>query len=223
MPWFSERMLTNVSLGSLIYIILLKTIQLNASKLQDGYLHSNCFAALANMAPSVQHIHSYASQRLMGVLYLMARKRKRLTDTLQQLDGQQDAVVVDTSGASTEELKAQVQGVLEQYSHFVSILLDVTCVALAPPLLYANTDLVYTLIHRKDIVDWLRYDDYAPRVRMLEALIQFFDEKLADQGGQSYTALAEEEVVQVLQSGVRTWRANEETEELLAVSLIGCL
>ena len=36
--------------------------------LPPRYLHTNCFAAIANMAPHCRRIHSYAAQRLVGLV-----------------------------------------------------------------------------------------------------------------------------------------------------------
>ena len=41
---------------------------------QDVYLHTNCLAALANMGPHVQNLNSYASQRLVSLFDMLARK-----------------------------------------------------------------------------------------------------------------------------------------------------
>ena len=73
-PWYQERLLPNISLGSLVVVILIRTVKYNLSKLRDVYLHTNCLAALANMAPHVQNLNSYASQRLVSLFDMLARK-----------------------------------------------------------------------------------------------------------------------------------------------------
>lgn len=45
---------------------------------QDVYLHTNCLAALANMAPHVQNLNAYASQRLVSLFDMLARKYVKL-------------------------------------------------------------------------------------------------------------------------------------------------
>ncbi|KAI3815432.1 hypothetical protein L1987_15099 [Smallanthus sonchifolius] len=69
-PWYQERLLHQTSLGSLMVIILIRTVKYNMSKMRDVYLHTNCLAALANMAPHVQRLSSYASQRLSAELHI---------------------------------------------------------------------------------------------------------------------------------------------------------
>lgn len=41
---------------------------------QDVYLHTNCLAALANMAPHVHRLDAYASQRLVSLFHMLSRK-----------------------------------------------------------------------------------------------------------------------------------------------------
>jgi hypothetical protein len=48
-PWVKERVLHDMSLGSLILVLLFRLMQLNLAKLRDPYLHQNCLATLSNM------------------------------------------------------------------------------------------------------------------------------------------------------------------------------
>ncbi|WZZ19992.1 hypothetical protein YC2023_121379 [Brassica napus] len=68
-PWYKEHLLHQTSLGSLIVIILIRTVQHNLSKLRDVYLQTTCLATLANMAPHAHHLSAYASQRLNDAHY----------------------------------------------------------------------------------------------------------------------------------------------------------
>ncbi|CAN1808140.1 DYM [Linum perenne] len=60
------------SLGSLMVVILIRTVKYNLSKLRDLYLHTTCLATLANMAPHVHRLSPYASQRLSAELHIYA-------------------------------------------------------------------------------------------------------------------------------------------------------
>lgn len=48
--------------------------------LQDVYLHTNCLATLANMAPHVHRLSAYASQRLVSLFYMLSRKYTKLEE-----------------------------------------------------------------------------------------------------------------------------------------------
>lgn len=63
--------------GSLLVIVLLKTAHYNLAKLKDVYLHTNTLAALANLAPHVSHLSSHASQRLVSLFDMLARRCTR--------------------------------------------------------------------------------------------------------------------------------------------------
>ncbi|KAK2980650.1 hypothetical protein RJ640_011458, partial [Escallonia rubra] len=79
-PWYQERLLHQTSLGSLMVIILIRTVKYNLSKLRDVYLHTNCLATLANMAPHVHRLSAYASQRLVSLFYMLSRKYTKLAE-----------------------------------------------------------------------------------------------------------------------------------------------
>ncbi|PIO24565.1 hypothetical protein AB205_0132930, partial [Aquarana catesbeiana] len=69
--WYSERVLTEISLGSLLILVVIRTIQYNMTRTRafffhlDKYLHTNCLAALANMSAQFRSLHQYAAQRII--------------------------------------------------------------------------------------------------------------------------------------------------------------
>ncbi|XP_006526281.1 dymeclin isoform X2 [Mus musculus] len=65
--WYSERVLTEISLGSLLILVVIRTIQYNMTRTRDKYLHTNCLAALANMSAQFRSLHQYAAQRIIRV------------------------------------------------------------------------------------------------------------------------------------------------------------
>ncbi|XP_075697026.1 dymeclin isoform X2 [Rhinoderma darwinii] len=64
--WYSERVLTEISLGSLLILVVIRTIQYNMTRTRDKYLHTNCLAALANMSAQFRCLHQYAAQRIIS-------------------------------------------------------------------------------------------------------------------------------------------------------------
>ncbi|KAM9168106.1 dymeclin-like [Mergus octosetaceus] len=73
--WYAERVLTEISLGSLLILVVIRTIQYNMTRTRDKYLHTNCLAALANMSAQFRSLHQYAAQRIISceiiVLFLL--------------------------------------------------------------------------------------------------------------------------------------------------------
>ncbi|XP_058850139.1 dymeclin-like isoform X1 [Acipenser ruthenus] len=64
--WYTERALTEISLGSLLILVVIRTIQFNMTRTRDKYLHTNCLAALANMSSQFRSLHQYAAQRIIS-------------------------------------------------------------------------------------------------------------------------------------------------------------
>uniref|UniRef100_A0AAZ3P538 Dymeclin n=2 Tax=Oncorhynchus TaxID=8016 RepID=A0AAZ3P538_ONCTS len=70
--WYSERSLTEISLGSLLILVVIRTIQFNMTRTRDKYLHTNCLAALANMSAQFRCLHQYAAQRIISLIHAVA-------------------------------------------------------------------------------------------------------------------------------------------------------
>uniref|UniRef100_A0A8B9HU68 Dymeclin n=1 Tax=Astyanax mexicanus TaxID=7994 RepID=A0A8B9HU68_ASTMX len=67
--WYTERALTEISLGSLLILVVIRTIQFNMTRTRDKYLHTNCLAALANMSAQFRCLHQYAAQRIIRCVH----------------------------------------------------------------------------------------------------------------------------------------------------------
>lgn len=49
-----------------------------AIQVRDAYLHTNCLATLANMAPHMTNVHPACAERLMALLRILSRKLNKL-------------------------------------------------------------------------------------------------------------------------------------------------
>ena len=131
--WYKERILTKTTLGSLIIIVLTRTVRFNMAKLRDVYLHTNCFAALANMAPHFRDVSAYAAQRLVSIFELIAKKYLRFAQL--HADG----------------MNAKEDGTdMHVYADFLRILLELFNAALSQNVLVHNPELIYALLHREE-------------------------------------------------------------------------
>ncbi|XP_078710917.1 dymeclin isoform X4 [Lampetra fluviatilis] len=86
-PWYTERALSEISLGSLLILVVIRTIQYNMTRTRDKYLHTNCLAALANMSAQFHSLHQYAAQRIMSLLELLSRKHNKVLEQATQMHG----------------------------------------------------------------------------------------------------------------------------------------
>jgi len=76
-PWYTERMVLDISLGGLLILVTTRTVQYNLLKMRDKYLHTNCLAALANMSSQFHQLHPYVCQRLVGLFQVLAKTAAR--------------------------------------------------------------------------------------------------------------------------------------------------
>src|ERR1700743_642356 len=83
-PWYTERKVSDITLGGLIILVIIRTIQYNILKMRDKYLHTNCLAALANMSSKFRSLHPYVSQRLISVFETLAKRHIKLIDGLEK-------------------------------------------------------------------------------------------------------------------------------------------
>uniref|UniRef100_A0A8C5M575 Dymeclin n=1 Tax=Leptobrachium leishanense TaxID=445787 RepID=A0A8C5M575_9ANUR len=80
--WYAERVLTEISLGSLLILVVIRTIQYNMTRTRDKYLHTNCLAALANMSAQFRSLHQYAAQRIISYACRHLRRYLYVLDKL---------------------------------------------------------------------------------------------------------------------------------------------
>lgn len=82
--WYTERTISEISLGGLHILVVIRTIQYNMLKMRDKYLHTNCLAALANMSSQFRFLHPYVAQRLVSLFETLAKKHDRLEAQLKR-------------------------------------------------------------------------------------------------------------------------------------------
>lgn len=83
--WYTERSISEISLGGLLILVVIRTIQYNMLKMRDKYLHTNCLAALANMSGQFRSLHPYVAQRLVSLFETLAKKHARLDADMKRL------------------------------------------------------------------------------------------------------------------------------------------
>jgi hypothetical protein len=161
-PWFEASRLQNVSLGSLMFVVLLRVLQTNMSKMQDAHVHTYCSAALSNMSPHCEGLHPYACQRLVGMIRVLSRKlffvqgllavKSRAADGVKAGGGPEGALAsADGDPRSGEELA----DVRDTCAELLRAMLEMCCAMLSASKLRSNLDLVYALLHEKDVVSRL--------------------------------------------------------------------
>eukprot|EP01105_Mastigella_eilhardi_P017274 TRINITY_DN3973_c0_g1_i1.p1 TRINITY_DN3973_c0_g1~~TRINITY_DN3973_c0_g1_i1.p1 ORF type:complete len:761 (-),score=198.74 TRINITY_DN3973_c0_g1_i1:63-2345(-) len=78
-PWYREQYLREISVGGLVVVVLVRAIQQNLRRMRDLYLHTNCLAVLANMAPHFVGLPSYPAFKLVKLIELIVAKYSSLS------------------------------------------------------------------------------------------------------------------------------------------------
>lgn len=146
--WYTERTISEISLGGLLILVVIRTIQYNMLKMRDKYLHTNCLAALANMSGQFRNLHPYVAQRLISLFETLAKKHTRLDAQLKEPVN--SAVFVNVS--TTPEDMLQDLTVLEEVLRMV---LEILNSCLSNQLVYCP-NLVYTLLYKRSVFEGFR-------------------------------------------------------------------
>jgi dymeclin len=101
--WYTERSISEISLGGLLILVIIRTVQYNMLKVRDKYLHTNCLACLANMSSQFRHLHQYVSQRLVSLFETLAKKHVRLQAQLESIKQTETSVVEVTEDVVRRE------------------------------------------------------------------------------------------------------------------------
>lgn len=203
--WFRERnqQLDNITLGSLLIICLMRAVSVTSSlsttDASDSYLHTNAFAALANIAPHAENIHPYAAYKILTTLNSLHLKHKKLANHIDTLtsgtnngtspNGSLTSTSSTTVSASTTittptteslaDLLQRLTGLLTHYESCIRVGSEALLAMCAPSSLPRNLDLLYTLLHEHQVVDNLANNpDFEIETRCLLSIITHFSSVL---------------------------------------------
>lgn len=151
--WYTERSISEISLGGLLILVVIRTIQYNMLKMRDKYLHTNCLAALANMSGQFRSLHPYVAQRLVSLFETLAKKHARLAMDMQNPDvsGDNTSTVIATD-ATVRSMVLEDLSVLEEVLRMV---LEIINSCISHQLVYCP-NLVYTLLYKRQVFEAFR-------------------------------------------------------------------
>ncbi|KAL1923654.1 uncharacterized protein VTP21DRAFT_8634 [Calcarisporiella thermophila] len=185
--WFTERALKTISLGGLVVLVLIRTIQFNLASHRDVYYHTNCLATLANLSSSIQDMHPYVAQRMISLFDMVAKRYHKLLHRA-QLDG------------TSEE-----DPVVSVYADIVCLVLEIINSILTRQL-KRNIQFVYALVHRKDLFHPFQlHPRFAELIANIENVINYFHARVSEA---NLRAPSTEEVVDLMEQAARTWPPN---------------
>ncbi|KAK3927790.1 Dymeclin [Frankliniella fusca] len=221
--WYTERAISEISLGGLLILVIIRSIQYNMLKMRDKYLHSNCLAALANMSGQFRCLHPYVSQRIVSLFETLARKYMRLeeriklvqtlpkpnslpVDTKVNVDGQVSSI--EKSVTPSEQAEVQVGEIAPDLAQDLSVLQEVLRMVLEiinsglSHQLQHNPNLLYTLLYKRSVFEPFRtHPAFEDIINNIDAVINYFTSKLE----QVSSDLGENEVLATIQHGALKW------------------
>jgi Dyggve-Melchior-Clausen syndrome protein len=136
-PWYKERYLKDISLGSVVILALLRSLTFNLNRLHDLFLLSNCCAVLMNLSHSVVDLHEYAAMRLASVTVSCLRKYVALSAE------EHEKSHAGANGAEADTI------LLDMYSEVCHTLLRLLKHALAQKNIERNLHLAYALVYHQ--------------------------------------------------------------------------
>lgn len=185
-PWYRERNLKEITLGSLLVLTVLRSISFNLNRLQDAFLLSNCCAVLMNLSPHVVQLHEYTAMRLVSVTISSIKKYSTL-------------VARNGDGAQDEE---DLTSPLGMYSEVSRTLLGLLRHCLSPKNLDKNLNLVYALVYNqtefKELVGKVTLKSLKADMVRVEKVIRTADQIVHDDG----TARTASKALSVLESNM---------------------
>ncbi|KAM9508370.1 dymeclin isoform 2-T4 [Guaruba guarouba] len=187
--WYAERVLTEISLGSLLILVVIRTIQYNMTRTRDKYLHTNCLAALANMSAQFRSLHQYAAQRIISLFSLLSKKHNKvLEQATQSLRG--------SVGANDSPLPDYAQD-LNVIEEVIRMMLEIINSCLTNSL-HHNPNLVYALLYKRDLFEQFRtHPSFQDIMQNIDLVISFFSSRLEQAGAE----LSVERVLEIIKQG----------------------
>ncbi|KAF8784660.1 dymeclin-like [Argiope bruennichi] len=189
--WYTERMLSEISLGSMIVLILIRTIQFNMTRMHDKYLHTNCLAALANMSAHIQNLHTYVCDKFINLLESMGKRYIRITE--QSKSGSRPV--------DDELLPSDLMQDLSVLDEVLRMLLEIlnSCLTFQ---LRNNINLLYTILYKKDIFSMFRSNaNFQDIMQNIDIVLLFFSPHL-ESVEQNVSVL---EVTEIIKSVCLQW------------------
>jgi hypothetical protein len=180
-------------------VILIRTIKYNLSKLRDVYLHTNCLAILANMAPHVHRLSAYASQRLVSLFDMLSRKYAKLAELK---NDQSHKVISDQMEA--DNIADDMSTELHVYTDFLRIVLEIIN-AILTYALPRNPEVVYAVLHRQEVFEpFKNHPRFNELLENIYTVLDFFNSRMDMQ--QLDGEWSVDKVLEVINKNCRSWR-----------------
>ncbi|GFO41736.1 dymeclin-like [Plakobranchus ocellatus] len=186
--WYKERQLTEISLGGLLILVVIRTIQFNMTRMRDKYLHTNCLAALANMSSEFTNLNSFVAQKIVHLFSQLCKRHSRLVDQIRasamESQGQEGS---EGGGQSEEEQRREEEqqdhlqdlSVLEEVLRMVLEVINSTLTSH----LQHNPHLVYSILYNRELFATFRaHPTFQDILQNIDTVLNYFSTRLEPLG-----------------------------------------
>ncbi|CAG9573708.1 unnamed protein product [Danaus chrysippus] len=200
LPWYTERSISEISLGGLMVLVVVRALQYNMARVRDKYLHTNCLAAIANMSCEFRNLHPYVSQRLISLFETLTKRRTRLCS---EIEGDSIGLPHHISVCDVEKTEEIIEhiAVLDEV---LRMLLEIINSCLTHQLVN-NLNLVYALLHKKQLFQQHQHLHIAQNIEMV---IGYFSTRLQRVQEGAGGDLGVNEVLQCIKKGAEQWSSD---------------
>ncbi|KAI1289319.1 Dymeclin [Halotydeus destructor] len=205
--WYQDRNLSEISLGGLIVLVVIRAIQYNISRTRDKFLHTNLLATLANMSNHFKNLNPYVCQKLMTLFKKLSRK---FNNTLNQVNQNHNGVGGDQSDARSDVdtdiisiASPDLANDLSIFEEVLRMILEIINSCLSSKLT-RNADLVYTLLYNREIFEQFQsHPSFQDIVLNIETVLIYFSNRIERESED--TSLSVNEVYQIIQQSSLQW------------------
>ncbi|KAJ2939349.1 hypothetical protein O0L34_g13445 [Tuta absoluta] len=199
LPWYQERSISEISLGGLMVLVVVRALQYNMVRVRDKYLHTNCLAAIANMSCEFRNLHPYVAQRLISLFETLTKRRARLCIEMEGGDIN-NLELPHCTQEKTEEIMDHIS-VLDEV---LRMLLEIINSCLTHQL-QNNLNLVYALLHKRQL---FQQHTNHPITQNIEMVIGYFSTRLQRMQEHAGGDLGVSEVLAVIKKGAEQWSSD---------------
>lgn len=199
--WYTDRTITEVTLGGLIVLVVIRTIQYNMTRMRDKYLHTNCLAALANMSSQFHSLHPYVTQRIVSLFELLIKKHDKIVEQLRAVSA------VSTNGEITQEGEVEHDDLLSDLSvleEVIRMVLEIINSCLINMLPH-NPHLVYTLLYKQDLfTSFKSHPKFQDIIQNIDTVLTYFSVRLEESQEEHHTPSVHQ-VLDIIKQGMLQW------------------
>ncbi|XP_028159585.1 dymeclin isoform X3 [Ostrinia furnacalis] len=199
LTWYTERSISEISLGGLMVLVIVRALQYNMARVRDKYLHTNCLAAIANMSCEFRNLHPYVAQRLISLFETLTKRRARLCSEIEGGDIN-NLELPHHAEEKTEEVMDHIN-VLDEV---LRMLLEIINSCLTHQL-SNNLNVVYALLHKKQLFEQHRHHNITQNIEMV---IGYFSTRLQRVQEGAGGDLGVTEVLACIKKGAEQWSSD---------------